>query len=123
MSKQNLYHEMLCHLLLLGIVFLFCTDDVKQGGFLYGADINDAEEEAVFSLETGGISFSRVHVPAGRLSDVVHDDTRYIPMDVDDFNSVVQQLLPGDANGAWNAPQPVAEHVIYEMRLDESGSL
>ncbi|MDA9718693.1 hypothetical protein N9U65_04400, partial [Planctomycetaceae bacterium] len=123
MSKQNHYHEMLCHLLLLSIVFLFCTDDVKQGSFLYGADPNDAEEKAVSSLETGGISFSRVHVPAGRLSDVVRDDTRYIPMDVDDFNSVVQQLLPGDANGAWNAPQPVAEHVIYEMRLDESGSL
>ena len=114
---------MLCHLLLLGIVFLFCTDDVKQGGFLYGADINDAEEEAVFSLEPGGISFSRVHVPAGRLSDVVRDDARYIPMDVDDFNSVVQQHLPSDASGALNAPQPVAEHVIYEMRLDESGSL
>lgn len=123
MSKQNHYQKRFWHILLLGIVCLFCTDDVKQGGFIYGADTNDAEQEAISSIETGGISFSRVHVPAGRLSDVVRDETRYIPMDANEFNSVVQRLLPGEANGALNVPQPVAKHVFYEMRLDDSGAL
>jgi len=96
---------------------------VRQGDFLYGADVDEAREGPVGRVENGGLSFSRVYVPSGRLSEVIRDETRYIPMAVDEFDTVVQRLLPLDAKRAFEAPRPVAEYVLYEMKLDESGAL
>ena len=96
---------------------------MRQGDFLYGADVDEAREGPVGRVENGGLSFSRVYVPSGRLSEVIRDETRYIPMAVDEFDKVVQRLLPLDAKRAFEAPRPVAEYVLYEMKLDESGSL
>ena len=96
---------------------------MRQGGFLYGADVDEARESPVVRFETGGMSFSRVYVPPGRLSDVIRDETRYIPMAVDEFDKVIQRLLPRDASRVFEAPRPVAEYVLYEMKLDESGAL
>ena len=44
-------------------------------------------------------------------------------MDAKEFDKAVQRLLPRDARRAFEAPQPVAEYVLYEMELDDSGSL
>ena len=74
-------------------------------------------------LDSGRMSFSRVYVPPGRLSDVIRDETRYIPMDAKEFDAVVQRLLPRDARRAFEAPRPVAEYVLYELKLDDSGTL
>ena len=123
MCKQNYFHKPFLRIFLVAIVFVFCRDSAKQDKFLFGADVNEAKGGAVSLLEAGKMSFSRVYVPPGRLSDVVRDETRYIPMDATEFEKVVQQLLPRDTSSAFESPQPVAEYVLYEMKLDDSGAL
>ena len=123
MSKKYYFHKPIWRLLLVALVFVLCGHSVRQGKVLYGADLDEAKEGAVSRVETSTMSFSRVYVPSGRLSDVIRDETRYIPMDVDEFDKVVQRLLPRDTRRAFETPQPVAEYVLYEMKLDESGSL
>ena len=123
MCKQNYFHKPFLQILLVSVVFVFCGDSTKQDNFLFGADVNEAKGGAVSLLEAGELSFSRVYVPPGRLSDVIRDETRYIPMDATEFEKVVQRLLPRDTSRAFESPQPVAEYVLYEMKLDDSGTL
>ena len=123
MCKKYYFHKPIWRLLLIALVFVLCGYGVRQGTFLYGADLDEAKEGAVSRVEAGAMSFSRVYVPSGRLSDVIRDETRYIPMDVDEFDKVVQRLLPRDTRRAFEIPQPVAEYVFYKIKLDESGSL
>ena len=107
MCKQNYYHKPFLQILLVAVVFVFCKDSSKQDNFLFGADVKEAKGGTVSLLEAGEMSFSRVYVPPGRLSDVVRDEARYIPMDATEFEKVVQQLLPRDASSAFELPQPV----------------
>ena len=123
MCKQYYVYRLFLRFLLVAVVFVICKDSVKQQKFLYGADVNEAKGGAAPILDDGRMSFSRVHVPPGRLSDVIRDKTRYIPMDAKEFDKAVQRLLPRDTRRAFEAPQPVAEYVLYEMELDDSGSL
>ena len=83
MLKKYYFHKPIWQLLLIARVFVLCGYGVGQGTFLYGADLDETKEGAVSRVETGAMSFSRVYVPSGRLSDVIRDETRYIPMDVD----------------------------------------
>ena len=122
MSKQYYFHRPFLRLLLVALVFVLCRNSVKQEKFLYGADVNEAKNAASL-LDSGRMSFSRVYVPPGRLSDVIRDETRYIPMDAKEFDAVVQRLLPRDARRAFEAPRPVADYVLYELKLDSSGTL
>ena len=123
MCKKYCFHRPFWRLLLTVLIFFLCRYSVRQEDFLCGADVDEAIEGPVVRFETGGMSFSRVYVPPGRLSDVIRDETRYIPMAVDEFDKVIQRLLPRDASRAFEAPRPVAEYVLYEMKLDESGAL
>ncbi len=123
MCKQYFFHRPFLRILLVAVVFVLCADSVKQDKFLYGADVNESKGGGVSLVDAGRMSFSRVYVPPGRLSDVIRDETRYIPMDAKEFDRVVQRLLPRDTRRAFEAPQPVAEYVLYEMKLDASGAL
>ncbi len=123
MCKQYFFHRPFLRILLVAVVFVLCADSVKQDKFLYGADVNESKGGGVSLVDAGRMSFSRVYVPPGRLSDVIRDETRYIPMDAKEFDKVVQRLLPRDTRRAFEAPQPVAEYVLYEMKLDASGAL
>ncbi len=123
MWKQYYFPRPFLRVLLVAVFFVICKDSVKQQNFLYGADVNEAKGGVAPLLDAGRMSFSRVYVPSGRLPDVIRDRTRYIPMDAKEFDKAVQRLLPRNARRAFEAPQPVAEYVLYEMELDDSGSL
>lgn len=123
MCKKYCFDKPFWRLLLVTLILVLCRHGVRQGNFLYGADVDEAKKGAVVQVEPGSMSFSRVYVPPGRLSDVIRDKERYIPMAVDEFDRVVQRLLPPDTNRAFDAPRPIAEYVLYEMKLNESGAL
>ncbi len=121
----------LCNLLrqkfFVASVFIFCLSSTGNHGILLGADSDESvkvvDNEGDFVPELGELLFSRVYVPSGRLSDIVRDENRYIPMAVGEFENAVQQIAPLGNSRTADAPQPVVDHVFYELRLDESGAL
>ncbi|MDA7937606.1 hypothetical protein N9B71_00950 [Pirellulales bacterium] len=94
---------------------------------MLGADSDESVEiidkESDFVSKSGELLFSRVYVPSGRLSDIVRDENRYIPMAVGEFENAIQQIAPLGSSRTTDAPQPVVEHVLYELSLDKSGAL
>jgi len=121
----------LCNLLRQNIcvagIFIFCLTSTGNHSIVFGADSDESVEvidnEGDLVPEIGELLFSRVYVPSGRLSDIVRDENRYIPMAVGEFENAVQQIAPLGNSRTVDVPQPVVEHVFYELRLDESGAL
>lgn len=73
------------------------------------------------------IDFTRVHVPAGRLSDVELGATRYVPMSAREFEEGIASFSgPGkDVRRGTARPllQPLADAARYDMTLADDGSL
>ena len=94
---------------------------------MFGADSDESVEVVDDNVdlvsESGPLSFSRVYVPSGRLSDIIRDENRYIPMAAEDFENAVQQRSQFGNRLTADLPKPVVEHVLYEMKIDNSGAL
>ena len=121
----------LCNLLrrkfFVASVVIFCLLSTGNWSIVLSADPDESVEvidnEGDYVPELGELLFSRVYVPSGRLSDIVRDKNRYIPMAVGEFENALRQIAPLGNSRSADVPQPVVEHVSYELGLDESGAL
>ena len=71
--------------------------------------------------------FTRVHVPAGRLSDIPLGTTRYVPMSAREFEEGVARLSADNSGGSGRAVEPVliplADAARYSIARADDGSL
>jgi len=71
--------------------------------------------------------FTRVHVPAGRLSDIPLGTTRYVPMSAREFEEGVARLSTDGSDGRGRAVEPLliplADAARYAISRAEDGSL
>jgi hypothetical protein len=78
-------------------------------------------------VEDKPLAFTRVHVPAGRLSDIPVGTTRYVPMSAREFEEGVARLSAGRAGGRNGAMEPalssLADAARYQISRAEDGSL
>lgn len=78
-------------------------------------------------VEASPLEFTRVHVPAGRLSDIPLGTARYVPMSAREFEEGIARLSTGGPgrprDAAKPAVQPLADAARYVMALVDDGSL
>jgi len=80
---------------------------------------------AVAAEEDSGrreLSFTRVHVPPGRLAEISPPGVQHVPMPAAEFEAAVRQFTAAGQR-AFQPPQPAAEMVQYRAQLDEAGRL
>ena len=127
MWRRYHFYNLLRRIFFVAVAFIFCLPSTRNHSILLGADSDESVEiidkESDFVSKSGELLFSRVYVPSGRLSDIVRDENRYIPMAVGEFENAIQQIAPLGSSRTTDAPQPVVEHVLYELSLDKSGAL
>ena len=127
MWRRHHLSSLLSRILLVASAIFFCLSKTEKSTLLFGADSDESVEVVDDNVdlvsESGPLSFSRVYVPSGRLSDIIRDENRYIPMAAVDFENAVQQRSQFGNRLTADLPKPVVEHVLYEMKIDNSGAL
>jgi len=98
------------------------------------ADEPTSRADEPTSVERGGpvavrppLTFTRVHVPAGRLADVPLGGGRYVPMSAREFEEGLAGLAAGTTDDRPRATEPglipLADAARYTMALGDDGSL
>lgn len=127
MCRRHHLSSLLSRILLVASAIFFCLSKTEKSTLLFGADSDESvevvDDKVDLVSESGPLSFSRVYVPSGRLSDIIRDENRYIPMAAEDFENAVQQRSQFGNRLSADLPKPVVEHVLYEMKIDNSGAL
>ena len=127
MWRRHHLSSLLSQIFLVASATFFCLSGTEKSTLLFGADPDESveavDENVGLVSQSGPLSFSRVYVPSGRLSDIIRDENRYIPMAAGDFENAVQQRSQFGNSLTADLPKPVVEHVRYEMKIDDSGAL
>ena len=110
----------------------WCAVVVAIGGWCVGLQTGHAEEPVapqVTDRDAGAqpLEFMRVHVPAGRLSDIPLGNARYVPMSAREFEEGVARLSGGAPGGQGDLMEPallpLADAARYVVSRAEDGSL
>jgi hypothetical protein len=91
------------------------------------AEESTAVRAAGRDVEAKPLEFTRVHVPAGRLTDIPLGTSRYVPMSAREFEEGIARLTAGRPAAARDGLQPalvtLADAARYDIALTEDGSL
>ena len=90
------------------------------------ADDPTAPAAAGRDVDEKPLAFTRVHVPAGRLSDIPVGTTRYVPMSAREFEEGITRLSAGRPGERGEATEPalssLADAARYQISLADDGS-
>ncbi len=91
------------------------------------ADDPTAPAAADRDVDEKPLAFTRVHVPAGRLSDIPVGTTRYVPMSAREFEEGITRLSAGRPGERGEATEPalssLADAARYQISRADDGSL
>ena len=98
------------------------------------APVSAVRADDAVALPTAGgergaspLEFTRIHVPAGRLSDIPLGATRYVPMSAREFEEGIAKLSSGRPGGAGGVVEPavtlLADSARYQISLADDGNL